>query len=346
MFIKKPVNLIIFISTLLIFGAIALTSSTKQVETNKTIATLINNYYEAVENEDLSAVGDLLYAESEAKKKELIAYHKFVFDAVDTKMNSIAIENMELNEDDQIGVIFVTVNSDIYDINASDSFNKLSHYAVIIKKSNHRWLIAKIMRAEDFNTVLKLTLFNKYAHEIGVTQHKFLTNSYPQFPFFDDFSSGLANWDISRIKPELVGGKLYWETGQFATLTLKVAIPMEDIIIEFDGYVKKNGFNIYCWNAANKGYTVFIGGWYNTKSGSDVGAGGEKRVLVNGAVWKAKEWQHYKIVRQGDDLLTFCDGKLIISRKVKEKFKGPGKLKFNSYMSRVGIDNVRIYRAE
>ena len=73
MFVKKPVNLIIFISTLLIFGTIALASFTKQVETNKTIATLINNYYEAAENEDLSAVSDLLYAESEAKKKEIIA---------------------------------------------------------------------------------------------------------------------------------------------------------------------------------------------------------------------------------------------------------------------------------
>ena len=260
MFIRKPVNLMIFMSTLLIFGAIALTSSTKQVEASKTIATLINNYYEAVENEDLSALSDLLYTESEAKKKEIIAYHKFVFDAVDTKINSIALENMELNEDDQIGVIFVTVNSDIYDIDASSSFNKLSDYAVIIKKSNHRWFIAKIMRAEDFNTVLKLTLFNKYAHEVDVTEDEFLSNDHLQFPFFDDFSRGLVNWDTSGIKPDLLGGKLYWDTGQFATLTLKIAIPMEDIIIEFAGYVEKNGFNVYCWNTVNKGYTVIIGG--------------------------------------------------------------------------------------
>ncbi|MBU1338453.1 MAG: hypothetical protein KKD56_05240, partial [Acidobacteria bacterium] len=84
------------------------------------------------------------------------------------------------------------------------------------------------------------------------------------------------------------------------------------------------------------------GGWFNTKSGSDVGKSGQNRELVNSKVWEAKRWHHYKIVRNGDILQTFCDGRKIYERTVTSRFSGTGYLKFNSYATRIGIDNVKV----
>ena len=117
---------------------------------------------------------------------------------------------------------------------------------------------------------------------------------------------------------------------------------MEDLVLEFDGYAESNGINVLWHNEDKKGYVVILGGWYNTQSGSDVGATAENRQLVPGKVWEPKRWHHYKIVRQGPTLAAYVDERLIFERTVSNRFSGTGALRFDSWNTRMGIDNVKI----
>ena len=173
-------------------------------------------------------------------------------------------------------------------------------------------------------------------------------NGPPQhgsLPFFDDFSVGFRNWNLSEIRPETGSGHLIWPAGNFLSASLNLDLPMEDIVIEFDGWAETNGINVFLWNASQQGYTVFFGGWNNTQSGSDIGGSAQNRQLVQGPVWEKGEWHRYKIIRQGDLLSGYCDGRQVFARTSASRFVDPGRLRFNSYNTRIGIDNVRIYRS-
>ncbi|MFZ2071551.1 MAG: hypothetical protein WAV32_08175 [Halobacteriota archaeon] len=162
-------------------------------------------------------------------------------------------------------------------------------------------------------------------------------------PFTDDLNSGFFNWDTSNITLEFSNEKIVWNTANFLSVFLKHSIPMENIAIEFDGYAEDNGINVF-WSTEEVGYLVTFGGWYNTKSCSDIGGNTENREFIEGPVWTPKKWHHYKIIRQGDYLSAYCDNKLIFQRTSSRKFEGSGQLKFNSFGSKIGIDNVKIYR--
>lgn len=182
----------------------------------------------------------------------------------------------------------------------------------------------------------------------GITQQTSvgISNNTGSLPFFEDFSSGLGNWHLQNKNAALSGGKLYWNTGNFLSAILNMELPMENIAIEFDGYCETNGINVYLHNENEEGYIVILGGWYNKQSGSDIGKNSQNRELVNGKVWESKQWHHYKIVRNGNILEAFCDGRRIFERTSLARFSGKGKLRFDSYGARIGIDNIRIYRTD
>jgi len=160
----------------------------------------------------------------------------------------------------------------------------------------------------------------------------------------EDFTSGAVNWQLEDKNASINDGKLYWDTGHHLSAILQQNIPMENVIIEFDGQVDSNGINVYLHNENDEGYVVVLGGWHNTKSGSEVGKLGENRVLVRSKVWEPGRWHHYKVIRQGDDLKAFVDGHTIFERTVTSRYPGTWKLKFNSWKARIGIDNIKIYR--
>ncbi|MCX6090980.1 MAG: hypothetical protein NTX88_11550 [Candidatus Atribacteria bacterium] len=166
-----------------------------------------------------------------------------------------------------------------------------------------------------------------------------------KLPFFEDFSVGFGNWRISEIKPEIASGYLMWHTGNFLSASLDFDLLMEDIVIEFDGWAETNGINVFLWNSSQQGYTIIFGGWYNTQSGSDIGGSAQNRQLVQGSVWQKGKWHHYKIVRRGDLLSATCDDRQIFARTSMNRFTDSGRLRFNSYNAKIGIDNVRIYRS-
>ena len=160
--------------------------------------------------------------------------------------------------------------------------------------------------------------------------------------FFEDFSNGLPACTVDDPNAKTNNGKLFWNTGNFLNTTFNWQLPMENIIIEFDGYCENNGINVFLQNENKLGYTLIIGGWNNTQSGSDVGSEVENRELVSGKVYVPKQWHHYKIERCGDLLSASCDDHFIFNRIVTRRFSGNGTLRFNSYSTRVGIDNISV----
>lgn len=169
--------------------------------------------------------------------------------------------------------------------------------------------------------------------------------SVATLPYFDDFAHGLANWDVSHVTLQQADGALMWHSGNHLPVTWRHPIPMEDVVIEFDGWCEKNGLNVVWLNEDGVGYMSLLGGWFNTRSASDVGRPAEQREHVDGAHIQLGRWQHYRIVRSGDWLDAYVDGQLIIHRSVSQRFEGPGVLRFASYGTVAGIDNLRVYRA-
>jgi len=181
------------------------------------------------------------------------------------------------------------------------------------------------------------------SHTVDAGKNNISSSDMVILPFFEDFSHEASKWILpSGVSAK--NGHIIWNTGNFNGVKLKNPIPMENIVIEFDGYAETNGINVWLQNNDNKGYTTIFGGWYNTQSGSDIGANEENRQLVSGKVWTPKKWQHYKIVKSGDILAAYCDGRLIFKRVSPKHFEGYGHLKFDSWNAVIGIDNVRIYR--
>lgn len=169
--------------------------------------------------------------------------------------------------------------------------------------------------------------------------------SVPTLPYADDLSSGLSHWDVSKVTLQEADGALLWQSGNLLPVSWRHPIPMEDVVIEFDGWCEKNGLNVVWMTEDDAGYMASLGGWFNTRSCTDVGRNTERREYVNGAHIRLGAWQHYKVVRSGDWLDVSVDGQRIIHRRAPERFEGNGVLRFMSYGSVVGIDNLRVYRA-
>lgn len=161
----------------------------------------------------------------------------------------------------------------------------------------------------------------------------------------EDFSDGYSNWDTTKIVPELIDEKMYWNVGEYNSLTHNTPIPLQNVIIEFDGWTDKNSISLEWFNADIKGYNVAIGAYFNTKSA--LGFKDKDQFEFEwfpGAHLKLGLWHHYKYVVSNDKLEAYLDGSLIGSKTIYQQIAGKGKLSFFSYQSRVGIDNIQVYR--
>lgn len=161
----------------------------------------------------------------------------------------------------------------------------------------------------------------------------------------EDFSVQNSNWDASKISPEMIDEKLYWNVGEYNSLTHNTPIPLQNIIIEFDGWTDKNGISLEWFNDDIKGYNVAIGAYFNTKSA--LGFKDKDTFEFSwfpGAHLKLGTWQHYKFVLSKNKLEAYLDGNLIGRKTIYQSLGGEGKLSFFSYQSRIGIDNIHVYR--
>ncbi len=182
----------------------------------------------------------------------------------------------------------------------------------------------------------------KQAHNNTSTQGT--TSKLLELPFFEKFNNETSIWTYPS-NGYIKRGKFFWNVGQdFKQIRLNALIPLENIVIEFDGYAETNGFTIHLVNKNDVGYIAIFGGWNNSQSGSDIGKPTENRKLVPGKVWQPKVWGHYKVVRSGNHLSGYFNGRLIFDRIVSTHYSGYGNLYFDSWNALIGIDNIHIYK--
>lgn len=162
--------------------------------------------------------------------------------------------------------------------------------------------------------------------------------------FTDDFSSGLSNWDASLIKPEIQDGKLFFEVAENESISLIAPIPLENIMIEFDGYSEGNGFNIMLVAGPGKGWSMSLGIAENTRSMLFVDDPFSPIDEVIMPAFKPGEWSRYRIAHRKDAFYAYREGLKypIIGVGADTDFKEKGILSFSSRNTRLGIDNVKV----
>lgn len=166
-------------------------------------------------------------------------------------------------------------------------------------------------------------------------------------PINEDFSKGFENWNHQSTDVECKDEKLYWNDIDQNPISLKTAIPLQNVVIECDVWAEKNGVTLEWFNSENKGYSISLGSYSNKKSLLGVRKG--KRYdfsSFSGAHLTFKSWQHYKIVLKKDVLEVYINDTLIGKKLIYQHFKGNGYLSFSSFQSQLGIDNVSIYEGE
>ncbi len=165
----------------------------------------------------------------------------------------------------------------------------------------------------------------------------------------EDFSGNLSNWDTSEIKPILYEKKLFWEVGEYNPLMHNTSIPLQNIIIEFDGWADKNGMGVGWYNADSKGYMIIIGAGFNTRSeiiikDKDTYPDSFDITKIPGTSLKLNTWQHYKFIVTNEIIEVYIDEKLIGSKKIDKSFEGEGTLVFHSHKTKLAIDNLKVYK--
>jgi len=160
----------------------------------------------------------------------------------------------------------------------------------------------------------------------------------------DDFSSGLSNWDTSLIKPEIQDGKLFFDVAENESIQMLAPIPLENIMIEFDGYSEGNGFNIMLVAGPGKGWSISLGIAENTRSMLFVDDPFSPIDEVIMPAFKPGEWSRYRIAHRKDAFYAYREGLKypIISVGADTDFKEKGMLSFSSQNTRLGIANVKI----
>jgi choice-of-anchor C domain-containing protein len=163
----------------------------------------------------------------------------------------------------------------------------------------------------------------------------------------DDFSGSLTKWDLTNVNAEVLEGQLYWNEGNHQGVYSRSTIPLNNVIIEFDGCTTGNGITLEWKDENNNGYNVTLGAYYNTASHvGKIGKGAYDWSITRGAHLLPNTWQHYKIVLDDQSLKAYIDDKVIGEQVANTSLKGNGQIRISSYNTRVGIDNVRIYGNE
>ena len=166
----------------------------------------------------------------------------------------------------------------------------------------------------------------------------------------ENFSGDLSNWDTSKIKPYLYEKRLFWEIDEYNPLMHNTLIPLQNIIIEFDGWADKNGMGVGWYNSESKGYMIIIGAGFNTRSeiiikDKDTYPDSFDISKIPDASLKLNTWQHFKFIVTNEIIEVYLDEKLIGSKKIDKSFEGEATLVFHSHKTRLAIDNLKVYKS-
>ncbi|AEA34567.1 WSC domain-containing protein [Hippea maritima] len=113
---------------------------------------VISNYFNFVQNKNLSGIKQLLYNPTPDRLK----VYKVVFAAVNQRVNSVRIKKTQVFGDKAI--VTVHANVTIYNRFNKRSFNEDNDLVFLLQKQSNKWKIAKVMPLADFILKKKLLI--------------------------------------------------------------------------------------------------------------------------------------------------------------------------------------------
>ncbi len=319
---------------------------------------LARAYFKAVAEESLPDVASCFWFRSDADRQARLRAFEAAFKFADTRIDEVDVLNKNVGQD--TAVINLRVKGALVQPDLKASTPKESHFTIIAERDQARWKIAKVMRKADYDNARRVAILStQFTDEPSVDvpgpkpepRPGPIPGSPPgaaeNLPFEDDFSRGAARWEWDRqaFDVTLEDGRLFWNDPRHLPLTSRISVPLEDIVIEYDAWCEGDGLPLRWYNDRKEGYCVVPGAWNNTRSATEYGRYLANRAWLMGKHIELGKWQHYKIVRFGGKLEVYVDRQLVISRDVPGRIEGSGPIRFYSY-SRVGIDNVRVRRAD
>ncbi len=144
----------------------------------------------------------------------------------------------------------------------------------------------------------------------------------PRVLFSDNFSEENANWDIKADDVDWEDGELAFEfEDDDHRIRLKRPIPLENVSVEFRAECGDDGLILRWTNAAGGGYGAVLG--VDERSALLAGSPPRKVKGTEGDLCDG-DWQVFQVVREGDRLAAYCDGKVVLRATVRGRLAGTG----------------------
>lgn len=166
------------------------------------------------------------------------------------------------------------------------------------------------------------------------------------FHFFDDFSGDLeemeANWNFDDLFVELTDDELFFEPDdEVWALKLNRRIPLQKIVVEFDGWTEGESLHIVFSNDNDDNFNASLGAgqW----AGISLFSGNTPLVSVRGPAFEAGAWSHFKLTQEDGVVEVSVDGTPVISGEAPDWMKGDGYLSISANGWPVKVDNIEVY---
>ena len=124
---------------------------------------LISDYFNFVQNKNLSGIKQILYNPS----PERLKVYKMVFAAINQRVNSIEVKKRQIFGDKAI--VQVHVNATIMDKFRNRSFTEDNDLVFLLQKQSNRWKIARVMPLADFILKKKLLIIKNALEQMPKT---------------------------------------------------------------------------------------------------------------------------------------------------------------------------------
>ncbi|MDA3798689.1 MAG: hypothetical protein PF692_06380 [Kiritimatiellae bacterium] len=135
-------------------------SVTHADSTEKKASDLVKRYFEAVEKENISTIEKVYFFGNDQQKEEILYQFKYAFDMADTRLESVDIKKVSIDDDVGSGLVFVNVKATLTSFDGSDSLKKEKKFVVVMHLDNRKWKIRKVMPRGVYDSYLRLAVYN------------------------------------------------------------------------------------------------------------------------------------------------------------------------------------------
>ena len=118
---------------------------------------LVNDYYKAIQSEDLEALTPLLAMPNKAALKKARLQYYLVFQATQVKVKKLNIKSVSVDESGLAAGVTVEVEAEVTNHDGSATHEQKGTYVIIANKREKGWGIVKVMHEAAVKLARKLT---------------------------------------------------------------------------------------------------------------------------------------------------------------------------------------------